>query len=271
MKKTNTIARILGGSHLYGLSTPESDRDERFIFITLDPGYIIGLSRYDHQIFQEDDPTKPKKDCKDEQGYELRHFLRMLSHSNTQCMEFLFAPETAFVEIQPDFQLVRSFAFRLVNTEGLYKSMSGYVMNELRLATGERTGKLGGKRKAQLDKYGFSPNNFVHILRLTHVAAYWFKQGKYYVNMKELPGLVATLMNIKLHPELYTKEKLTEMALISISMMDEAYPKRVIDTKFDADLANDLCLEIYYPHLSRARQDGHRDFLMTSNETINKL
>lgn len=253
-KPHKIIASVLGGSHLYGLNTPESDEDVRFVFINDDYREIIGLNRHDHQNNTDPDESKPKAERKDEQGFELRHFLRMLRHSNTQCMELLFAPESSFQVIAPAFQLVRTFAARLVSTEGLYKSMSGYVKNELRLALGERTGKLGGKRKAMLDKYGFSPTNFSHIFRLCYAARVWFMRGQYPVRVADWnPMLAEYLLDLKQRPGNFRLEALKANAEREIHEMDLCYENRLTTTHYDEELANRICFVVYWPELHMAR------------------
>ena len=70
-----------------------------------------------------------------------------------------------------------------IDTDNMFKCLRGYMQSELRLANGERTGQLGGKRKAQLDKYGFSPKNFVQLFRLAHAGVTLFQEGYFPVNV----------------------------------------------------------------------------------------
>ena len=46
---TKTLCRYLGGSHLYHLDTPQSDRDERGVFMVTEPSYILGTMRHDEK------------------------------------------------------------------------------------------------------------------------------------------------------------------------------------------------------------------------------
>ncbi len=61
------LAKWLGGSKMYGMSTSQSDIDEREIFIHTDPKYIVGLNRFDQQVINDD-----KQDVA---RHEVRYFL----------------------------------------------------------------------------------------------------------------------------------------------------------------------------------------------------
>jgi predicted nucleotidyltransferase len=44
------LCEYLGGSHLYGTNTPDSDIDTRGVFMNTDPSKILGLDRFDHEF-----------------------------------------------------------------------------------------------------------------------------------------------------------------------------------------------------------------------------
>ena len=46
------LCNYLGGSISYGLNTPTSDKDERYLFLHSDISKIIGLERQDHESKQ---------------------------------------------------------------------------------------------------------------------------------------------------------------------------------------------------------------------------
>lgn len=239
------LARLLGGSHLYGLNTPESDYDERFIYAYDDVPNIIGLDK--NECISEQDKDQDKL------GYELRRYLELLKKTNNQVVEYLFADESAFIEITPEFKLIRQNKFRLIDQDRFYKSLRGYIQNELKLANGERTGELGSKRKAALDKYGFSPKNFSHLLRLIQCGITFFKTGEYPVNLqKHNAALTEKLLKIKMEPGAFTKESLNITAKIMEELFVNAYQDRLTKDRisyYDHDVANDIIFKIYYPTL----------------------
>lgn len=236
----NKICEILAGSRLYGLETPDSDFDTRGVFLNTDSDKILGLSNFD--IF--------KQESKDILFFELRHFLKSLKKTNTQSIELLFADDSAFSLIDNRFSAIRQNRLKLIDSKILFKSLLGYIQNEKRLANGERTGKLGGKRRLHLEKYGFSPKNFCHLLRLAYCGKIFFSNSFYPVDLtsynKEFRDF---LFSIKTNPEGYSKENLNSLANRAILDLQESFENRKSDFSFDSKLANSLCLEFYLPYL----------------------
>lgn len=243
----NILAKMVGGSHLYGLNTPESDIDERYIYSYTDIARIIGLDKTEC-IDSRDGVT-------DDLGYEVRRFLQLLRKTNTQVVEMLFAPKESFSVLTPVFEKVRERRMELIDQEQFYKSMRGYIQSEIRLANGERTGNLGGKRKAQLDKYGYSPKNFVQLIRLCKCGISYFIDGDYPVKIGDkYPELAKRLLEIKTQPELFTKERLNEMVRDMEVDLQKAYAFRQTTTAvshFDSNLANEILFDTYFPILEK--------------------
>ena len=240
MKK---LAEIIGGSHLYGLNTPESDEDYRYVYMQQDVPNIIGLDKNRHY--------EKRQEGFDEFGFEIRHFLSLLRKTNTQVVEILFAPPEAFTVLTPEFKnYVLANKYKLVDTHKFYKSLKGYIYNERRLANGERTGLLGGKRKAALEKYGFSPKNFAQLFRLFYTGTQFIKTGYYPVNIRKAdPVLADALLEIKTHPERFKKEDLNKVCDDSERLLDEEYTNTKVVHTFDEELANRILLNVYMPYL----------------------
>lgn len=245
-----TIAKLLGGSHLYGLNTPDSDIDERYIYAYDDVPNIIGLDK--------NECVDSRNGDQDVLGYEVRRYLSLLRKTNSQAVEFLYAPDSAFSILEEPFKLIRENKHKLIDPNRFYASLKGYIYSELRLAVGERTGRLGGKRKEQLDKYGFSPKNFAHLLRLCRSGARFFKTGEFPVNIMAYdPELHQRLMEIKLTPELFTKEELCMTVSLAEKEMDLQYCASLNEapkTEYDHALANKIILDIYYPILTELNE-----------------
>lgn len=245
-----TVAKLIGGSHLYGLETPTSDIDERFIFVNEEPEKIIGLDSLT--------VIDNREQGVDNLGYEYARFISLLRKTNTQVVEFLFADEEKFSILEPAFKELRINRMNLINPHAFYSSLRGYISGELRLANGDRTGRLGGKRKEQLDKYGFSPKNFSHLLRLSFCGEHFFKTGLYPVNIRNYnPALGELIYSIKVNPEQFTKEQLNKLAAESeqrLILSYEANKNRAI-SKFDMAIANRIILNTYFPILKHAYEN----------------
>lgn len=176
--------------------------------------------------------------------YELTRYLKLLRKSNTQVLEILFAPESSFVFKHPHFDVIRGNKYNLIETSVLKQSLKGYVFSELKLATGERSGQLGGKRKKAVTEYGFSPKNFVQILRLCKVGIEFFTDGRYMVNVKEFdPEYHNFLMDIKTAPEKYTKEQLEDFVNEEFQKLEKTIDNTEVEYTFDEELAAQIILD----------------------------
>lgn len=239
------LCKMKGGSHSYGLSTPASDLDWRGVFINTDLNKVIGLGKMEHQQKQENGV--------DEVYTEFRNALNLLKQGNTQMIELLFADDDAFEVLSDDWQGVRGWRHKLVSSEKLFSCLRGYMQGELRLANGERTGKLGGKRKEAIDRFGYSPKNFVQLLRLARAGCVYFQEGIFPVNvMAYNTGFGNYLLDIKTNPANYTKDELNQAAKEFEKQLIESYESRKVTTTFDDGLADELCLRVYGPMIRDA-------------------
>lgn len=239
---TKTLCTYFGGSHLYHLNTAESDIDERGIFMHLDPAYILGTKRFDEERKQDDSTDKVLK--------ELSHYCSLIRRSNSEAMEVLFANESQFETLSSEFKLIRQHAYSFVDSKGLFNCLRGYMKGELRLAVGERKGKIGGKRYAKLQEVGFSPKNFTQLLRLANVGITFFQKNRYVVDTTQFDGgLHDLLMSIKTTPEKHTAEELKQRAANAEVSLVTAFENRAVNHKFDENKLNDLLLQLYLPIL----------------------
>lgn len=234
------LCELVGGSHLYGLSTPESDIDKRGVFINTEPSKILGLSR--KEII--------KESGEDSVYFELCHFLSSLKKTNTQMVELLFAPLESFTQLSDEFREIKENKFNLIDSDLFYKSLLGYIYNEKRLANGERIGNLGSKRKAMIEKFGFSPKNFSHLFRLSFCGTTFFEKDYYPVSLlSEDKFFRDFILSVKTEPEKYNKEYLNILVDKSLAKLEVAYKNRRINHEFDFDLANEFCRKFYLPYL----------------------
>lgn len=124
------------------------------------------------------------------------------------------------------------------------------MQGERRLANGEHTGLLGGKRKAQLEKYGYSPKNAAQLLRLAWCGSVLFQKGYFPVNIKSEDATVhKKLFSIKTEPEKYSKEQLNIMFDVAEGELKTSYDSRKFTYQFDEKLANDILRKAYLPYL----------------------
>ena len=240
MKK---LCTYLGGSHLYGLETPESDIDYRGVYAHTDPIKIFRFSKQDSIVKQSEEVDS--SEC------EIVHFLRQVTKGGTNALECLFAPIEKFTYIDPFFQRqVINQRMRLIDSEQIFKSIGGYAIGELRKALGYKTGTLGGKRKDALDKNGYSPKNFSHLFRLLTIGKHYMLTGEYTVNLKEAgySEIHNMCRELKLNPQNFTVEDLTRCHNELRKEFDESInlaPKEVLERKTDFEYIGKVLQAIY--------------------------
>lgn len=233
------LCKLIAGSKMYGLDTPESDTDIRGVYLNTEYKDILGTDR--------NEILKIEKE-QDSLYFEFLHYLKSLKKTNTQAIEILFSEN--FIECHEEFEELRKNKFKLIDSEKLFSSLKGYIYNEKKLATGQRTGELGSKRKKQLELYGFSPKNFSHLLRLAYSGKVFFKTSKYPINILRHDIVFRNfLYSIKTEPEKYSMSQLLDLSEKAVEDLSLAFENREKNYSFDIDLANSFCLKFYYPFL----------------------
>jgi len=232
------ICSMLGGSHGYNLNTPTSDIDIRGVYIDDNINSIIGL--------QKNEFVQTQSEKEDTVYTEFRHALRLLKQANTQTIELLFNDN--WIECSAEWKLVQAHKLELIDSVKLFNCLRGYMQGERRLANGERTGRLGGKRKESIDKFGFSPKNACQFLRLAWAGSIFFKKSYFPVGIKsEDPSFCECLLDIKTNPKNYEKEYLNDLFQRADNLLVKDFENRIKTFTFNEGLANELCLRIYAP------------------------
>jgi len=240
------VCKCLGGSHSYGLNTPESDIDIRGVFVNTDYKHIISLGSHEHQKGESDDTMM----------YEIRKFVELLRNGNTGALEILF--NTNWIDIDPLFKLrFCDNAMRLIDSHKLYKCLKGYAQHELKLAMGLRPGVIGHKRCEAVKKYGFSPKNFCQLFRLLMVGEIFFNTNDFVVDCRNFPDkrYYEFLMSVKTTPEKHTIGVLRSHFDTFERKLDEAYNTRIKTFVFDNEYISEILLKTYFPILERQYSD----------------
>lgn len=240
MKNLNYILKYIGGSRFYGLDTPESDTDWRGVYCNSEPSKILR--------FQLDPEDIVIDECgeggDDVVYYELFRFFELLRKTNSQSLEGLWVPKEEQVIGSETYDLIQENRDKLVDTDKLTKSTYGYVINEYRLAMGERTGQLGGKRKAALEKYGFSPKNVAQLIRITTSQEFFQEHGVYPIKLKEfVPEVFEMIYDIKCNPEKYTKDAMEKLCSDYVEVASKTTDR--LKLQFDNKVAGDIMHQAY--------------------------
>lgn len=231
------LCNYFGGSISYGLNTPSSDKDIRGLYLCDEISEIIGIGR-------RNDFKCSQNSVEDVMLWELRHFLNLLKRGNTMCLEMMYNEN--WIVCTDEFKLIQSFKNRLIDSHNLYKCLRGYCQSERSLVLGERTGVLGSKRQLDLKTYGYSYKNAVQFLRLCLCGRVFFQDGYFPVNVRSMDGL---LFDIKTNPQKYSKDDVIKLMNDYEKSLEASYNTIKIEYKYNDDVANRLCYDLYMPVL----------------------
>lgn len=92
------ICKIEFGSHLYGLSTPESDRDFKGIVLPSKNDILIGNTSFSINSSTGNDNSKNTADDVDTEYYSLQRFLELARNGETVAFDMLHASDSNFIE-----------------------------------------------------------------------------------------------------------------------------------------------------------------------------
>lgn len=130
LKPITKIVTTVHGSHLYGTSTPESDRDYKGVH--LPSGEAILLQRpenvIDESFVAKDAFDKNTGEAVDHQSYSVGKFCRMLALGDGVATEILFAPDDCIIQASPEWPILREAARGLLNRE--IKGFTGYCKQQ---------------------------------------------------------------------------------------------------------------------------------------------
>lgn len=235
------ICEWVGGSTIYGLKTPDSDKDIRYVFKNTEISKIIGLDRHEHQ----------ENKVEDIFGFELRFFFGLLKRGNTQAIEALFLDESEFNLITDEFKKIREHRYELISSEKLFNCLMGYTLSEKRKILGQISGQLGNKRKLDIEKYGYSYKNCTHALRLLRAGIIFFDGAPYPVNIVKYDKAYGPLiLDIKQHPEKYRPDELIREIESLEEMLKRVFDLRKKNFVFNDNLVNELIYNSYMPILN---------------------
>jgi hypothetical protein len=101
MCKQQTIVKMVFGSHLYGTSTPESDKDFKGVFLPTREQILLG--KIPKSINESSNKTNIKNTSKDVdlEMYSLHYFIHLACEGETVALDMLHAPKKMIIETCP--------------------------------------------------------------------------------------------------------------------------------------------------------------------------
>jgi len=177
------LIKAMAGSHLFGTSTPASDKDYKGVFLPTAEEILIGNYKESVSTSTGDDSSKNSKDDIDIELYSLKKFLKMVSRGDTAALELLFTPDDMIIEKDPMWdeilevrdQLLSSkvsamigYARQQANKYGIKGSRMGELNNVIKiLREGEKLAGDGPKLKHAWDFLLDELKNFEHVHQIT--------------------------------------------------------------------------------------------------------
>ena len=119
------IFRGIWGSHAYGTSTPESDRDTIGVFI-VEQSHYLSIGEPVTQIADEGN---------DNRFYALKNYLELASNANPNILDSLFLPKDCVLESTPYWQRIQAQR-RIFVSRKASKTYCEYAMSQIKKARG---------------------------------------------------------------------------------------------------------------------------------------
>jgi predicted nucleotidyltransferase len=151
----NKVYEILYGSHAYGTATEDSDRDIRGIYLPTIDECLSMTELKDYVV---------NNDKEDTVFYPLQKFFKLCMKCNPSVLEWLYIPEDCIIHQS-------AIAYELIGnrkmflSKEIYNRFKGFATSEY-YSLDKLGNNIGAKRKEEVLKYGYSPKNAMHMIRL---------------------------------------------------------------------------------------------------------
>lgn len=223
------LFRTLVGSQLYGLATPESDRDYLGFGIP-SPSEIVGLSQPLEQ-------TEEKTSEYEDKVYSLQKYFRLCLKGNPQVIEAAFAGPKYCHVLTVTGNVVLAFVRENFLTKHLYKSYTGYMKAQREQITKPRP---DSKRAESIAKYGMDCKAASHALRLAYQCRDLFKNGMLNPTLSGVQQ--SNCLNVK--NGLWSLDRI-EAVLTQLELdKDEIFKTSTLPESVDVEKANSFLMSV---------------------------
>ena len=175
------VGSIAHGTHLPS-DDPESidDVDVMWIFQPPRP-FVYGLQRCEHWT-----PAAGTYAELDIIGYSVQKLTALLLKSNPNVMGLFWLPASVIFQAHPLWEdwVANRHAFL---SRRIFDAFIGYAVGQLRRAGHpNHMGRLGKERREQFARYGYSPKNAAHCLRLLRMGLELAETGELHVDRTDI-------------------------------------------------------------------------------------
>lgn len=199
-----------------------------------DPGYYIGISR------EHDGKPNLSDQKEDITDHEIRHFIGMCCKFNPNIIVALYSNDLT-VDKNWMWLLTRK---ELFSSKKSIAPFIGFCTSQIRQA-GTPTGKLGEKRKALVDKYGFDVKMAYHSVRVIRMMLEFIKCNGQSLNVHREDA--AELLEIRNGQ--WSLSRCTKEVGRIIDQIKLAEPKCSLPDEPDYKKISKLCSESMWYHL----------------------
>jgi predicted nucleotidyltransferase len=272
----NMQYEVIMGSQAYGCATDDSDWDiygftiprKEDVFPNL-RGEIIGFGRQKNRFesWQEhhiDDPeTKRQYDF---QVFSIVRFFSLVMENNPNVLDALFVPEQCVIHCTNIGRMVRDKR-RMFLHKGSFHKLRGYAFSQIKkMGSQERV----GKRKEEVEKYGFDLKFASHVIRLASECEQILTEGDLTLDREDRREMMKSVRRGE-----WTKERVEEFFAQKEKHLDDLYHSSTLRHGPDEDAIKNLllqCLEHHYGSLEKAivREDAALSVFRQMAELVEK-
>lgn len=174
--------------------------------------------------------------------YEVRKFVGLLVKANPNVLSLLWLHETDYVDVTPLGKRLID-ARDLFATRAAYHSFAGYARSQLsRMERFEHHGRMGAKRKALVEEFGYDTKNAAHLVRLLRMGIEFLTEGTLHVKRDDAPELLAIKRGE------WTLERIKAESDRLFALAEQAYLASPLPPKCDRAEAERLVMEIVADH-----------------------
>lgn len=183
-------------------------------------------------------------------SYELRKYVRLLLKANPNVLGLLWVDDNYLVHVTPWGETLRG-ARDMFATRRAYHSFTGYAHSQLaRMTRLERHGRMGAKRKALVERFGYDTKNASHLIRLLRMGVEFLVEGELHVAREDARELLAIKRGE------WTLEQVKAEAGRLFKLAEEAYLRSPLPPKPDVEKAERLVMDMLADYHNVCEKDN---------------